>query len=44
MCSFQANRSTDLGSGLSHPKFVEMMDSLNKEKQRTLLDAVPMFS
>jgi hypothetical protein len=40
----QANRWTYLGSGMSHPKFVEMMGSLNKEKQRTLLDAVPMLS
>ena len=40
----QANRWTYLGSGMSHPKFVEMMGMLNKDKQRALLDAVPMFS
>jgi len=40
----QANRWTYLGSGMSHPKFVEMMGSLNKERQRTLLETVPMFS
>ena len=40
----QANRWTFLGSGMSHPKFVEMMGMLNKDRQRELLDAVPMFS
>ena len=40
----QANRWTYLGSGMSHPKFVEMICMLNKDKQRALLDAVPMFS
>ncbi len=40
----QANRWTYLGSGMSHPKFVEMMGMLNKDKQRVLLDTVPMFS
>jgi hypothetical protein len=40
----QANRWTYLGSGMSHPKFVEAMGMLNKAKQQALLDAVPMFS
>jgi len=40
----QANRWTYLGSGMSHPKFVEMMGLLNKDKQSGLLDAIPMFS
>jgi len=40
----QANRWTYLGSGMSHPKFVEMMGLLNKDKQRALRDAIPMFS
>jgi hypothetical protein len=40
----QANRWTYLGSGMSHPKFVEMMGTLNKDRQRTLLEAVPTFS
>jgi hypothetical protein len=40
----QANRWTYLGSGMSHPKFVEMMGTLNRDKQRELLDAVLMFS
>jgi hypothetical protein len=40
----QANRWTYLGSGMSHPKFVETMGMLNKDRQRALLEAVPMFS
>jgi hypothetical protein len=40
----QANRWTYLGSGMSHPKFVEMMGKLSKDRQRALLDAVPTFS
>ena len=40
----QANRWTYLGSGMSHPRFVETMGMLNKEKQRLLLEAVPAFS
>jgi hypothetical protein len=40
----QANRWTYLGSGMSHPKFVEAMGMLNKDRQRVLLDTVPMFS
>ena len=40
----QANRWTYLGSGMSHPKFVETMGMLNKDRQRLLLEAVPMFS
>src|SRR4030095_2231906 len=40
----KANRWTYLGSGMSHPKFIEMMGKLNKDKQRALLDAIPMFS
>jgi hypothetical protein len=40
----QANRWTYLGSGMSHPKFVEMMGRLNKDKQRVLLEAIPAFS
>jgi len=40
----QANRWTYLGSGMSHPKFLEMMALLNEERKRELLDAVPMFS
>jgi hypothetical protein len=40
----RANRWTYLGSGMSHPKFVEMMGMLSENRQRQLLDAVPMFS
>jgi hypothetical protein len=40
----QANRWTYLGSGMSHPKFVETMGNLSKDRQRGLLDAIPMFS
>jgi len=40
----QANRWTYLGSGMSHPKFIEAMGMLNKDRQRVLLDTVPMFS
>jgi hypothetical protein len=40
----QANRWTYLGSGMSHPKFVEMMGMLNKDRQRVLLEAAPTFS
>jgi hypothetical protein len=40
----QANRWTYLGSGMSHPKFVEMMGVLNKDRQRVLLEATPTFS
>jgi hypothetical protein len=40
----QANRWTYLGSGMSHPKFVETMGRLNQESQRVLLDRAPMFS
>ena len=40
----QANRWTYLGSGMSHPKFVEMMGVLNKDRQRVLLEAAPTFS
>ena len=40
----QANRWTYLGSGMGHPKFVEMMRMLNQDKARELLNAVPMFS
>jgi hypothetical protein len=40
----QANRWTYIGSGMSHPKFVEMMALLNPDRQREVQDAVPMFS
>jgi len=40
----QANRWTYLGSGMSHPKFVETMGMLDESNQRALLEAVPMFS
>jgi hypothetical protein len=40
----QANRWTYLGSGMSHPKFVDMMGRLNKDRQRVLLEAAPTFS
>ena len=40
----QANRWTYLGSGMSHPKFVEMMGKLSQDRKRGLLEAVPMFS
>jgi hypothetical protein len=40
----QANRWTYLGSGLSHPKFIEMMGRLSETKKRVLLDAIPTFS
>jgi hypothetical protein len=40
----QANRWTYLGSGMSHPKFVEAMGMLNMDRQRVLRDTVPMFS
>jgi hypothetical protein len=40
----QANRWTYLGSGMSHPKFLETMALLSKNSHRVLLDRVPMFS
>jgi hypothetical protein len=40
----QANRWTYLGSGMSHPKFVEMMGMLDENNRQALMEAVPMFS
>jgi len=40
----QANRWTYLGSGMSHPKFVEAMGMLSMNRQRDLLNAAPQFS
>ena len=40
----QANRWTYIGSGMSHPKVLEMMRLLNPERERELMDAIPMFS
>jgi hypothetical protein len=40
----RANRWTYLGSGMSHPKFIEMIGMLSKNRQRQLLDAIPTFS
>jgi hypothetical protein len=40
----QANRWTYLGSGMSHPKFVEALGLLSPAKQRIIADAVPAFS
>lgn len=40
----QANRWTYLGSGMSHPKFIEAMGMLSMTRQRDLLKAVPDFS
>lgn len=40
----QANRWTYLGSGMSHPKFMEMIGVLNPERQREVMDAIPTFS
>jgi hypothetical protein len=39
----QANRWTYLGSGMSHPKFIEAMGMLSPARQRDLLQAVPQF-
>jgi len=40
----QANRWTYLGSGMSHPKFVEAMGILSMKRQKDLLNAAPQFS
>lgn len=40
----QANRWTYLGSGMSHPKFIEAMGMLSMARQRDLLKAIPQFS
>ena len=40
----QANRWTYLGSGMSHPKFIEAMGALSMDRQRDLLQVVPQFS
>ena len=40
----QANRWTYLGSGMSHPKFIEAMGALSQDKKQKLLGAIPMFS
>ena len=40
----QANRWTYLGSGMSHPKFAEMIRRLSQDREREFLDAIPTFS
>jgi hypothetical protein len=40
----QANRWTYLGSGMSHPKFIEAMGALSMDRQRDLMQAIPQFS
>ena len=40
----QANRWTYLGSGMSHPKFMEAMGALSLDRLRDLMQAIPQFS
>jgi hypothetical protein len=40
----QANRWTYIGSGMSHPRFLETIGQLNPEKRRAIEAAAPTFS
>jgi hypothetical protein len=40
----QANRWTYLGSGMSHPKFLETLGQLSASKRQMVKDAAPAFS
>jgi len=40
----QANRWTYLGSGMSHPRFLETLGELSPEKRRFVEEAAPTFS
>jgi hypothetical protein len=40
----QANRWTYIGSGMSHPRFLEALEQLNPEKRRAIQEAAPTFS
>ena len=40
----QATRWTFLGSGMSHPKFIEAMGALSMDRKGDLLQAIPQFS
>jgi hypothetical protein len=40
----QANRWTYIGSGMSHPRFLEALEALNPQKRKLIEGAAPTFS
>jgi hypothetical protein len=40
----QANRWTYIGSGMSHPKFLETLQQLSPERRTMIEQAAPSFS
>jgi hypothetical protein len=40
----QANRWTYIGSGMSHPRFLEALEALSPQKRRMIEDLAPSFS
>ena len=40
----QANRWTYIGSGMSHPRFLEALEALNPDKRKTIEGLAPSFS
>lgn len=40
----QANRWTYIGSGMSHPRFLEALEALNPQKRKMIEDLAPSFS
>jgi hypothetical protein len=39
----QANRWTYIGTGMTHPKFVETLEYLNPEQKKRIEEIAPVF-